>query len=301
MPGNTAKKPLRIAIAGCKGTLGRALERAARARGFHVIGFDLPQVDVTQSGVLEKNAPDFNVLINAAAFSDIDAAETQRETAYDVNAEGARILARLCSTRLARFVQISCDSVFDGQKPTPYGERDIPNPVSVYGASKLAGEKMAQGECGHVLVVRCQGLFGGAGDAYGSRILQHLREERQAPLKAPGDVTLAPTYAGHLADALLRLVEQGRKGLVHFASRDECTWHDFALAAASLLNARCPVVCVTAAHLLWKAPRPTYSVLSWRRYHQWTEQTPPTWQEGLEACVRDMAKDSGLSALINPE
>jgi dTDP-4-dehydrorhamnose reductase len=216
--------------------------------------------------------PEVDVVLHAAAWTDVDAAEADPQLAAAVNVGGTQHAAELG----APVVLFSTDYVFDGRKPEPYVESDPPNPLSVYGRTKLHAEAVAGDEA---WVVRTSWLFGPTGTNF-VRTMLRLGAERDE-VAVVGDQRGCPTYVAHLAAAVRALLEQPR-GLWHVAAGSECTWAEFAEAIFEEAGVDCRVRRVTAAELARPAPRPAYSVL---RSGRPDAPCLPHWREGLRACL----------------
>jgi dTDP-4-dehydrorhamnose reductase len=259
----------RVLITGAGGQLGRALAGAfpgadARSRA---------QLDVTRPLALGYR-PD--LVLHAAAWTDVDRAEAEPERAAAVNVEGTRNVAAV-GTPLVYF---STDYVFDGRKRDPYVESDEPSPLSAYGRTKLDGE-VAAGE--KAWIVRTSWLFGPTGRNFVTTMLM-LAADREE-VRVVDDQRGCPTYAVHLAEAVRPLVELPR-GTWHMAAAGDCTWADFAAAIFEEAGLSCRVVPIASEELGRPAPRPAYSVLRSER-----PETPrlPHWREGLRACLGRLA------------
>jgi dTDP-4-dehydrorhamnose reductase len=253
----------RILITGAGGQLGAALTEAfpgADARARQVF-------DVT-TGTLDYR-PD--LVLHAAAWTDVDGAEEQCELAAAVNVEGTRTVAALG----APVVYFSTDYVFDGRKRAPYLESDEPNPLSVYGRTKLMGER----EVRDGWIVRTSWLYGWTGRNFVRTMLQ--LSEQQDELRVVADQVGCPTYVGDLATAITRLVDLP-KGVWHLAADGECSWAEFARAIFEDAGRDCRVVEIPSDELARRAQRPAYSVLRSER-----ERAPrlPHWREGLRTCL----------------
>ncbi len=221
--------------------------------------------------------------MNAAAFHDVDRCEAEPRPAFEINALAVRDAARLARDAGSTFVTISTDYVFDGETTVPYAERDAPHPLSVYGASKLAGELLVDSLQMNALVVRTCGLYGDA-SAKGRRsfIERLLAQVRGAPFRVVADVTASPTFAGHLADAIWRLLEKQHYGLYHAVDAGSVTWYDFAREAVEQAGAAVAVEPI-AAHQ-WKAPavRPRFSALANAKLAA-LGIAMPSWRAGIAA------------------
>ena len=272
---------MKITIVGANGMLGTDLARAVQASDFDVVGLDLPVLDITDPKSVERNLPRSDWVVNCAAYTRVDDAETHREEAFAVNGAGAGNVARVCKDRGMRLAQMSTDYVFDGLKQDPYGEEDAVNPLSVYGASKLVGEQAVKAAGGHYLIIRTQSLFGVKGANFVRSIVQRALKSSE-PLRVVKDQVSSPTYTRHLAAAIVRLIMLGKSGVVHVVAGGACSWADFAKAIVARVKPEAVVRPITAAELARPAPRPANSVMDTSRYRTWTGQTMPTWQQGLD-------------------
>jgi dTDP-4-dehydrorhamnose reductase len=226
--------------------------------------------DVTEPPPAGLGAVD--LVVHAAAWTDVDGAESDPQGAAAVNVGGTQHAASLG----APLVYVSTDYVFDGRKDAPYVESDAPNPLSAYGRTKLLGEAAA-GE--DAWIVRTSGLFGWTGRNF-VRTMLALGAERDE-VAVVGDQCSAPTYVGHLADALRELVERP-SGVWHVAADGECSWAELAEAVFEEAGLRCRVRRIASAELGRPAPRPAYSVL---RSERPGAPQLPHWRDGLRACL----------------
>lgn len=277
---------MRILITGADGQLGQALQRVLT--GHRILpavwpAFDLLKSEAEQS-VLEAR-PD--AVIHAAAYTDVDGAEREPETAMAVNAEGTERVARAAAKAGARLLYISTDYVFDGRKGAPYVETDAPNPINAYGRSKLEGEQRALALCPNTLIVRTSWLYGVTGKNFVRTIMRRATE--QSLLRVVGDQRGCPTYAADLAGILARVLDLDLRGVAHAAGGGDCTWYEFACEILSLMGLSLPVQQITTAELGSPTPRPAYSVLANRRLAD-AGMTLPHWKGALGRFMRQ-AKD----------
>ena len=272
---------MKVAVIGCKGMLGSDFMAACRAAGMEPWGFDLPEFDITKFDSVYASLSTVDFVVNCAAFTRVDDAESQREAAYAVNATGAGNVARVCSAKNMGLIQISTDYVFDGRRGTAYSEEDRVNPLSAYGASKWEGEELVRAAGGRSLIIRTQSLFGVRGVNFVRTIAQRLRKS-DAPLRVVNDQFSSPTYTRHLAAAMVRLLQSGREGLVNVAASGHCSWFEFAQAIAARVKPGAVVNPVATSEYPRPAVRPAYSVLDTRRYQEWTGSVLPAWQQGLD-------------------
>ena len=215
---------------------------------------------------------ELDLVVHAAAWTDVDGAETDPQGAAAVNVGGTQHAASLG----APLVYVSTDYVFDGRKTAPYVESDAPNPLSAYGRTKLLGEAAA-GE--NAWIVRSSGLFGWTGRNFVRTMLAFGAERDEVAVV--GDQRSAPTYVGHLADALREVVALPQ-GVWHVAADGECSWAELAEAIFEEAGLRCRVRRISSEELGRPAPRPAYSVL---RSERPGAPRLPHWREGLHACL----------------
>lgn len=264
------------------------LERAAAGRGHDVVSLARHDLDITDAAAaraaVAHHAP--GVVVNCAAYTDVDGAEAERAWALKVNGEGAGNLARAASAAGSWILHVSSDYVFDGTKLHPYLESDPVAPRSAYGESKLAGERaVAEGAPDGHTIVRSSWLFGRHGACFPATILRLAAERPE--LTVVEDQIGCPTYTGHLADGLVELAERAGepsgeppvRGIVHAAAAGACSWYEFARAIVEHADAACEVRPGTTEELGRPAPRPAYSVLGTER----PGEAPrlPGWREGL--------------------
>jgi dTDP-4-dehydrorhamnose reductase len=243
-----------------------------RAAGAGAVGFTHAELDVTDAETV-RGALAGATVINCAAYTDVDGAEADPARALEVNADGARNVAEAA----ARVIYVSTDYVFDGSKKGPYVESDATNPLSAYGRSKLAGERTTLTASPHSLVVRTSWLFGAGGGNFVATMLR-LGSERDE-LTVVDDQVGCPTFTGHLAEALVALVDAGRHGFLHVAGGGSCSWFEFARAIFDRARLDADVQPCTTAEFPRPAPRPANSVLASER----DAPELPAWQDGLEA------------------
>ena len=277
---------MRVLVLGAGGQLGRELI-GMRSDRQQIIGLDQAACDITEPGdvrrALEDQRPD--AVINCAAWTQVDAAEAQPEAAFRVNADGPRVLAVACRDAGVRLLQISTDYVFDGTATTPIDESAPTNPLGVYGQSKLAGEQAIRELCPDHQIVRTSWLYGQDGPNFVLTMLR-LGAERDE-LRVVADQRGAPTWTGHLAPALLRLLESPSPGTYHLSNAGETTWHGFAAAIFAAAGVPAHLVAISTADYDARAPRPAYSLLDNRAWRLLGEAPLPAWQAGLTGYLRE--------------
>ena len=253
---------MRILITGADGQLGCELQRVLLGHEL-VLGvwpaFDLVKPEC-EAFVRDARA---EVVIHAAAYTDVEGAEREPVLAMAVNADGTERIARAAAKIGARLIYLSTDYVFDGRKGSPYLEFDSTNPLNAYGRSKLEGERRALEYCTDTLIVRTSWLYGAQGKNFVKTIMRLATE--QPELRVVADQRGCPTHAGDLAEALARVLETDLTGIAHATGAGDCTWHEFACAIVSLMGVSVTVHPITTAEARRAAVRPAYAVLANRR------------------------------------
>jgi dTDP-4-dehydrorhamnose reductase len=287
---------MRCLVLGGTGMLGRAVVAAARSRGWAALGLSRAQGDLDRRddllGWAERFRPE--VVVNCAAYTKVDAAETDPERAFAVNGEGVAHAAALADRAGARLVQVSTDyvfdGVFDGKIRTPYREDSPTAPLSVYGASKLAGERRALA-CERSLVVRTSWLFGPGGHNFVATMVG-LIEAGRLPLRVVTDQEGCPTSTPSLARALLDLAAREASGIVHYQDREPVSWYAFAVEIARLWSGVAEVIPVTSAEFPRPARRPAYSVLDVGRFEMIAGRRVEPWTNGLVETLAWLRKEN---------
>lgn len=272
---------MRILITGAAGMLGLDVVTAARAADHDVIALSRAELDVTGADAVTARvaAERPEVVVNCAAYTQVDAAESDEAAARTVNADGAGNLARAAAAVGAWVVHVSTDYVFDGSKGTPYVESDPVAPASAYGRTKLSGERaVARLAPGAHTIVRSSWLFGSGGHCF-PRTIRRLAAERDE-LWVVHDQVGAPTYTGHLAPALVELATSRRvTGLAHVAGGGHCSWYEFAREIVAESGLSCALRPCTTEEFPLPARRPAFSVLASERGRDVPRL--PDWRLGL--------------------
>jgi dTDP-4-dehydrorhamnose reductase len=266
-----------ILVVGANGMLGRDLLRvfAGAARGIDIDDIDITSGDSVRRVLLTLRP---KVIINAAAYTDVDGCETNRELAMRVNGEGVGNLARLAGEIGAQLVQISTDYVFDGSKGSPYIEDDPVNPLSVYGESKLAGESNAR-LAPHHLIVRTQWLYGRHGKNFVETMLRLAGEKSELAVVA--DQVGSPTWTMDLSLAVRALLTKGCRGTYHAANSGFCSWNEFARAIFAETGCAVTVNPLSTEELGRPAARPLYSPLFCGKLVRDSGFQPESWRDAL--------------------
>jgi len=292
---------LKILVIGAAGQLGHDLLKTL-SPAYDVIGADMSgngsirEVDITDKAAVDTLIVDVlpDLVINSAAFTNVDGCEKQKELCWAVNADGAGNIARSCAAQLdaevgafgrtsAKLIHISTDYVFDGSKGKPYLESDPVAPLGEYGRSKLDGEEQVRRALPERnLIVRTAWLFGDHGANFVKTMLKLGRERDQ--LKVVDDQTGSPTYAGHLALAIKGLIDNHLDdfGIYHMTNGGACTWYEFAGEIFRLAGIETDLQPTSTAEYNAPAPRPAYSVLANTRA---PDVVLPDWHDGLVECL----------------
>lgn len=287
----------KVVVIGAGGRLGAALAREY-ATDFYVVGFNHAQLDLASPKKLRSTLEsfDFDVLINAAAQTNVDRCETNSDEAFALNAEAPRIMASITHLKNARFVHISTDYVFDGEKRSPYTEEDETKPISVYGESKLEGERRILEAYDRALIVRVSWVFGPDRPSFIDWALKEAREKEL--VNAVADKWSTPTYTLDICKLLKPLlVDDRQRGVLHLANSGECTWREYAQWALDCCQTKeipmktTNVGATTLAEMKnFIAKRPVYSVLGTGKYQRITGETPRHWRHAVADYVRNQVK-----------
>jgi dTDP-4-dehydrorhamnose reductase len=279
---------VKVLIAGAGGQLGSSLVKTA-VSGYQIRALTRAELDVTDTVAVTSAVTEFapQVVVNAAAYTAVDKAEGERDFAFAANADGAENLAKAAQECSARFIHISTDFVFDGQKSSPYLPTDAPNPLGVYGASKAEGEERVQRVLGDaVVIIRSGWVYAAEGHNFVKTILRLLKEKDSLGVSA--DQVGTPTWAISLAQLLWRLVEKPEvRGIYHWSDAGVASWYDFAVAiqeealAIGLLKQARPIHPIATEGYPLPAKRPAYSVLDKRSLVAATGIIPVHWRVSL--------------------
>lgn len=251
------------------------------------------QLDICDAQAVREALEAFRpqVVINTAAFHRVDDCETEVERAFAVNFRGVLNLCLACRATGAVLLHLSTDYVFDGKKRQPYLETDLPNPINVYGLSKLAGEAAIMFFLERYFIVRTSGLFGAAGASGkgGNFVNTMLRKAREgAEIAVVNDQRLSPTYTRHLAEKIAWLLASEVYGIYHMTNSDSCTWYEFAVAILDLAGLSADLRPTTTAAFGARARRPAYSVLGHGGLLALDADDMSPWRDGLRAYLEEI-------------
>jgi dTDP-4-dehydrorhamnose reductase len=285
---------MRILITGGRGQLGNDCQAVLKVCG-EVHAVDLPECDLTREAdvrlVLGRTAPE--VVVNCAAFTNVDACETQRETARQVNGDVPGFLARACVASGARLIQISTDYVFDGAKPVPqaYVETDPTGPVSWYGQTKLEGERAVQASGAHHAILRTAWLYGRTGRNFLKAILRKAVHQPDEPLRVVNDQFGSPTWSFRLALQIRRVIETQAGGLFHATAEGYTSWYEFARFFLDEMAVPHRVEPCLAAEYPRPARRPRNSILENAGLKAGAIHAMVDWREDVKEFVRQFRDD----------
>lgn len=295
---------MKILLLGHKGMLGNDL--LTKLSGEHdVVGMDKEEIDIVSAdeckNAIRETEPD--IVINAAAYTNVDGCETDREGCFAANAEAVKNIAEACRNIKTRIIHFSTDYVFDGTAREPYKEDALCNPINVYGASKLAGERHLQSLSDNYLLIRTSWLYGIKGKNFVKAILEKAEAKKyiddtmdKTNAKADGPSTLSvvddqvgsPTYTKDLAAAVALLIEKNAQGIFHITNRGSCTWHQFAVRILKEAGFdKIIVEPIKSADLKRPAMRPAYSILSNQKFIKVTGKTLQPWQLALQDYLKN--------------
>ena len=271
-------------MTGAAGMLGRDAVRACELRGHGVLGLARADLDLTDGVAVDAAVAGYrpDVVVNCAAWTDVDGAEEHEHEATRVNSEAAGVTAAAAASVGAKVVYPSTDYVFDGHKGSPYLESDRTSPLSAYGRSKLSGETSVEVANPRHFIVRSSWLYGLGGRNFVETML--ALGDDQPEVLVVSDQVGCPTYTAHLAASIAELIEGEAYGVHHLAGAGSCSWYEFAQEIFDQSGVECHVMAATTDMLARKAPRPAYSVLGSDR----SEARPlPSWRSGLSAYLAE--------------
>ena len=284
---------MKVLITGANGQLGEAFKRSYTKKHELVFlsraVFDLNEEEQMNQVLLESNA---DALINCAAYTNVELAESEKDLAFETNAFGAERLARACSKHKVKLLHLSTDYVFDGKRTSPYKENDITNPINEYGRSKAEGEHLVLSGNAKALLIRVSWLY----DFEGKNFLNTMRKLafERGGVSVVNDQISSPVYAGVLASDLLLVLEQSLEGDIsgcfHYRHEGSASWYDFAAEIFKVFEIDAKLEAVDSGAFPTKAQRPRYSLLSTEKLRCTFDLSKLSWQEALKRCHEDELK-----------
>ncbi len=284
-----------ILVTGANGQLGSELRLLAPSSDMEFIFTDIGELDLTDTGAVHDffNSHKIDFCINCAAYTAVDKAEDDKEMAEAINVGTVRNLARACSLHGSTLVHISTDFVFDGKAWVPYTEEDLPNPVSVYGQTKLYGEQAALGENPQTIIIRTSWLYSTFGNNFVKTMLR-LGKERNK-LSVISDQIGTPTYAADLALAIMHIINElpekenhEKRGIFHYSDEGVASWYDFAKAIFDIESIEIDLKPIDTADYPTPAKRPHYSVMNKSKIKNTFGLAIPYWRDSLKKCLKLM-------------
>ena len=279
---------MNILITGCNGQLGNEMQLLEKVNTQHqYFNTDVAQLDITNPEAIEEfvNNNAIDIIVNYAAFTAVDKAESSQELCHLLNAKAPEYLAAAVAKRGGYLVQVSTDYVFDGTNHTPYTEDEATCPNSVYGSTKLEGEKLAMAACANTMIIRTAWLYSTFGNNFVKTMIRLGQEKPE--LGVIFDQIGTPTYAGDLAAAIMAAINNGIvPGIYHFSNEGVISWYDFTKAIHRIAGiTSCHVKPLHTTEYPTPAARPHYSVLDKTKIKQTYGIEIPYWEESLEKCV----------------
>jgi dTDP-4-dehydrorhamnose reductase len=286
----------RIAVTGSNGQLGSELARiAARHPRFQFTFLSREEFPLEDTQKIEAwlNQHPVDLFIHGAAYTAVDKAESEQEKAFQVNADASGRIASWLSKKGSRLIYISTDYVFDGTSATPLKEDAITNPVNVYGASKLEGERLVLQNNPASQVIRTSWLYSSFGINFVKTMIR-LMKDREC-VRVVEDQKGSPTYAGDLAGAIMQMIESDHfiPGVFHFSNEGETTWYEFAMEIKKLTGSACRVLPILSSGYPTPAKRPAYSLMDKSKIKKDYDLEIPEWQTSLARCI-DLLKKQGV-------
>lgn len=283
-----------VLIIGSNGQLGSDMVMLSKQTGFNVSGIDFPQIDITNPSITERCILDFkpDYIINCAAYTAVDDCETHQEKAFAVNAQGPQNIALSAKKSGAVMVHISTDYVFDGKKDSPYLEHDQTAPLTVYGKSKLEGERLIAANCEKYQIFRIAWLYG----IYGNNFVKTIRSIAEKKMQQNQSLTVVndqfgtPTYTREVCAQVLTMITQPYYGIFHCTNEGSCSWYDFALEIVKAAKIDVELVPCTTDAFPRPAPRPHYSILENANLKKLNLNIMKDWNEAFERFLIDESK-----------
>lgn len=289
----------KILVTGANGQLGKELQELANtATGYEFVFTshnELPVDDaITVNEAIQKIQPDF--LVNCAAYTAVDKAETEKEKAFRINGEAPGILAGACAANNCRLIHISTDYVFSGEGTRPYKETDATGPAGVYGASKLMGEEKALANDPRAIIIRTSWVYSQYGHNFVKTMLRLMNEKES--ISIVNDQQGSPTWAAGLAKAILHFIESMQHnqapvgGIYHYCDEGITNWHEFASAIKEYTGSPCNVLAISTAEYPTPAKRPAWSVLDTGKIVKEQQVNILPWKTQLQKCLRQLAANA---------
>jgi dTDP-4-dehydrorhamnose reductase len=279
---------MKVIITGANGQLGHDVVKLLLSFPWEIYAFGREELDITDADLVSEKLTEIqpNVIIHAAAYTQVDQAESDEENAYLVNAYGTRNLVVAADRLQAKFCYISTDYVFNGQATSPYKEYDQTSPLGVYGKSKYAGEELVKTLCSKYFIVRTSWVYGLYGNNFVKTMLRLAQEKSE--LGVVNDQVGSPTYTVDLANFLVDLVQTEKYGVYHASNTGTCTWYEFAKAIFDEAGVQINVNPLTTEDFPRPAPRPKYSVMDHLAIRANGFRDLRHWKDGLKDFIKEL-------------
>ena len=281
----------KILVIGSRGQLGNELQDLAKEYpSFRFSFYDVAEMDIVNKELVDEGIrtlkPDY--LINCAAYTAVDKAETEKDLAFAINSDAVKNLALACKANGVKFMHISTDYVFDGTAQEPYREDNPVNPTNIYGLSKLKGEQQASRNDKDVIIIRTAWVYSTYGNNFVKTMLRLMKTKPEISVVA--DQEGSPTYVHDLAAAILHIISSGKwvPGIYHFTNEGVISWFDFAGEIKNLSGSSCIIHPITTEQYPTPATRPKYSVLDKTKIQQIFDVKLKSWKESLQKCLAKM-------------
>lgn len=287
---NYSNRTMTILVTGGNGQLGSALRLASAKSSHRFVFTDIAELDITSVEAVEEfvERNNIEIIINCAAYTAVDKAESEESKADEINHKAVATLADVCKRHNATLFHISTDYIFSGDANRPYTEEDTPAPINAYGRTKLAGERAIAGSGCDAIILRTSWLY----SEFGRNFCKTMREltATRPEIKVVADQFGAPTYAGDLAKTIVDIIERGQHtklGTYNYSNEGVCSWYDFACEIARQSgNNGCKITPCTTAEYPTEAQRPRYSVLDKSKIKATFGIAISAWQESLAECIK---------------
>jgi dTDP-4-dehydrorhamnose reductase len=287
------KESMKVALIGAKGQLGSDIaSHFSQCDRYQLTALTRDDIDITNPEKVQQilTSQKFDVVINSAAYVRVDDCEQEFNTAFNVNAIAALNVARACRELDALCVYISTDYVFRGDRHVPYTESDVPDPINIYGTSKLTGEYLVRQTAKRSLILRISSVFGKAGaSGKGGNFVETMLKKAKAgdPIKVVNDIFMSPTYTYDVARLLGELLQTDPTGIIHGANTGSCSWYEFATQVLKIAKIDHPIEAIPASEFPTKATRPMNSALISDRIAQLTTFKMRPWQDAIAAYIQN--------------
>ena len=279
---------MKVLVTGADGQLGQALKRAAGECVDHVFSFvGKKELDITDAAAVSLAVQGFDIVVNCAAYTNVEAAEDDEVSAAAVNTTGTANLAQAAAGENALLIHISTDYVYGAGENTPISEDSLPQPLNVYGRSKWNGEKAVVAGGGRFIIIRTGWLFSLDGKNFVKTMLRLLAANKE--LRIVSDQVGTPTFADDLATIILGIIDEPSptEGIYNYSNEGVCSWYDFALAIAELSGSNSSILPCRSSEYICKAARPPFSVLDKTKIKTTYNLTIPHWYAALQRCMQN--------------